>query len=150
MSDAGKPVPVGHALSDLESKLAKRVAKGLKIRADRCPTLVFAVAVAHDPDKNFVNRLNCKRGLPLAGYIYDTQSDTYCYDCADFVFLGTVPISFRLSVEGDPDFDLAISMPEKVLRSFLSEGQRKIVARFKKHFVSSQYRVAFVQLLEPN
>ena len=150
MEEAGKPVPVGTALTDLESKLAKRAAKGLQVRVDRCHTVVLVVAIAHDHDKNFVKRINCKNGVPISGYIYDTQSDSYFYECADFLPLGTVPISFRLSVDGDPDFDMVVPIPEKLLKTFFSDGQKKIVASFRKHFSSKDYRVAFVQQLEPN
>lgn len=147
MSETGRHiVPAG--LSD--EKILRSVRSGIHTHVSSTPTYLIAVAVSKDGSKNFVNKLNCRNGIPINGYIYDAQSDCYFYECADFLHLGTVPVSLRLTLEGDLGWDTAMPIPPKSVLKLLNPSQRKAFSGFKRHFKSSEYDVSFVQMIHPN
>ena len=110
---------------DARSKIAKEVHRSLSICAVNSSTHVFVVAINKNPAKNFVNRITCKRAMPIGGYVYDSQSDSYIVECADFLNLGTVPVAFM-------------------------QSQKNELKKFKSHFRSDEYEIDYIQLIDPN
>ena len=135
---------------DARSKIAKEVHRSLSICAVNSSTHVFVVAINKNPAKNFVNRITCKRAMPIGGYVYDSQSDSYIVECADFLNLGTVPVAFMQSQKNRQEWKQYVAMPESVIKKTLSDFQRNELKKFKSHFRSDEYEIDYIQLIDPN
>ena len=70
--------------NQMKAKIAREVLHGLVVSESNVESYIIAVAVNKDLSKNFINRINCKKGIPIDGYVYDAQSDSYFVECADF------------------------------------------------------------------
>ena len=134
----------------VSKKILAGVHRGIKIVQTNSQTHLTVVAVNRDESKNFVNKLSCRRGMPIKGYIYDAQTDSYCYNCSDFLYIGTLPYSFRLKASSDDQWDVAVPIPDKIVKSLLSTSQKQVVSNFRKHFKSPDYTIRFVQMIDPN
>lgn len=136
--------------TDAQSKIVKEVHRSLNITIANSSTHIYVTAVNRNHSKNFVNRITCKRGIPIGGYVYDSQCDSYIVECSDFLNLGTVPISFMLSQKNKEEWKQFVAMPESVIKKVLSEFQKNELKKFKSHFNSDEYEIEFIQLIDPN
>lgn len=134
---------------ELKIKAAKDQKEHMEVAS--CPerTYLIALAIHKEKSRNAINRISAKKGLPIAGYVYDSQSETYCYECADYLHLGYIPVSFVVKVQGTP-WKMRVPMCESVLKKFMTSLQKRELKNFKNHFKSEEYRVEFLQLIDPN
>lgn len=112
-------------------------------------TFLIAVAIHKDKNRNVINRISCKKGIPITGYIYDAQAEAYCYECADYLSLGYIPISFIAKVQGT-SWHMRVPMCESVLKKFMTSVQKRDLKNFKSHFKADEYKVELFQLIDPN
>jgi hypothetical protein len=134
----------------IKSKTCKEFQNFLEITSTIEQTYVIVVAYHLDRARNFINRINCKKGLPIGGYIYDSQSDCYHLECADYLPLGYVPMSFSVKVKGLSDWQTRVPMPENVLKKFFNSLQKKELKNFKNKFPLTHYEIQFIQMIDPN
>jgi hypothetical protein len=133
-----------------DQKDCKFVHKSLGIKKSFLSTYVIAVAVNFDQSKNFINRISCKKGIPLGGYVYDAQSDCYFVECSDFFHLGILPFSFVLKGTDCGSWQSYVPMPESVIKANLTESQKKELKTFKNNFRSLNYKINYIQMVSPN
>ena len=119
---------------EFKAKTAKEFHHFLEVLPSFEQTYIIVTAINHERGRNFVNRISCKKGLPIGGYTYDAQSDSYHVDCADYLHLGYVPISFMARIKGMEDWHMRVPMPENVLKKFLSSLQKKELRNFTNTF----------------
>lgn len=134
----------------INSKICKEFQHSLEITSNIEQTYVIVVACNLDRNRNFINRINCKKGLPIGGYIYDSQSDCYHLECADYLILGYVPMSFSVKVKGFSGWQMRVPIPENILKKFFSTLQKKELKNFKNKFPLTNYEIQFVQMVDPN
>lgn len=135
---------------EMRLKTAKEVRDNCVVLPQPERTYVIVVAVHRDQARNIVSKISCKKGLPLGGYVYDSQTDTYHVDCSDFLHLGYVPASFTMRVKGVDDWEARIPMPESVLKKYLNPLQKKELRNFRTHFRQEDYHIQFIQMIDPN
>lgn len=141
---------------DLETtpELKAKTAKELQHALEVCPsferTYIIVVARHKERGRNFVNRISCKKGLPIGGYTYDAQTDSYHVDCADYLHLGYVSVSFMAKIKGLSGWEVRVPMSENVLKKYLSSLQKKELKNFKNHFKTEEYDIQFIQMIDPN
>jgi hypothetical protein len=135
---------------DMLQKASRDAHRKLIVKPFQQKTYVIVVAVDQDVTKNFINKISCKRGVPLGGYVYDAQSDTYYIDCADYLHLGYVPFSLIATMSEVDDWELQIPMPEIVIKKYLSPLQKKELRNFKNHFKSENFSIHYIQMVDPN
>lgn len=136
--------------AEFKAKTAKEVLHFMEVQPSFERTYVIVVASHRERGRNFVNRISCKKGLPIGGYIYDSQTDSYHIECADYLHLGYVPVSFTARIKGLDHWEARVPMPENVLRKYLSTLQKKELRNFKHHFKAEDYEVQYVQMIDPN
>ena len=141
---------VNEKKTDAQSKIVKEVHRSLNITMTNSSTHIFVAAVNRNPAKNFVNRITCRRGIPIGGYVYDSQCDAYIIECTDFLNLGTVPVAFMQSQKSKDEWKQFVAMPESVIKKLLSDFQKNELKKFKSHFRSDEYEIEFIQLIDPN
>lgn len=135
---------------ELKLKYGKEISKQLRIRPEQGATYIIVIAVDNDNLSNFINRINCRKGIPIGGYIYDSQSDCYYLECADFLHLGSIPVSYAMTLDGDDNWKQRVLMPESVLKKFMTPLQKRELRNFQKRFKSPKFKINFVQMVEPN
>ena len=112
-------------------------------------TYLIVTAIHKDKTRNVVNRLSCKKGVPIMGYVFDTQSDTYHIECCDYLHLGYVPISFMAKMPGT-GWTFRVPMCETVIKKFMTTLQKKELRNFKNHFKLEDHSIEFIQMIDPN
>lgn len=128
----------------------KEQRKHVELRYASERTYLIALAVHQkDPQKNIVTKVSCKKGVPLDGYIYDTKSDSYYFECNDFLHLGYIPISLILQIRGH-DWNIRVPLAESVIQQYLEANQVRDLVQFKSQFAPPEYRIQYVQMIEPN
>lgn len=135
---------------DVKAKTAKELQHFFEVTPSFERTYVIAIAHHRERGRNFVNRISCKKGLPIGGYTYDSQSDSYHVECTDFLHLGYIPVSFTTKVKGIFGWEVRVPMPESVLKKYLTSLQKKELKNFKNHFKAEDYEVQFIQMIDPN
>lgn len=133
---------------DLQKKLLKDQVSDLQITISNEFTQIIVIAKNNDSSKNRVNKVSCTRGLPLGGYIYDTISDSYQINCADYINLGTVPISMWLKIAGNEHWKQFVPLSDTVIKKLLNNMQKKELRKFKSHLMDHTFE--FIQILESN
>jgi hypothetical protein len=112
-------------------------------------TFLIVVAVHKDKSRNTINRISCKRGVPIGGYVYDAQSEAYSYECSDYAMIGYLPVSFIMRVQGS-SWQVRVPMCESVLKKFMTSLQKRELKNFKNHFKPEDYHIEFIQMIDPN
>ena len=110
---------------ELKAKTARETHNNLEIYSSIEKTFIIVAAIHREAGKNFVNKISCKKGLPIGGYTYDSQSDSYYFECADYFHLGYVPISFFAKIKGTLEWQTRIPMTESVIKKYLTSLQKK-------------------------
>ena len=136
--------------SEEKLKHAKEVQKQLTVTCDTANTYIVVTAYDNENSSNFVNRLTCRKGLPIGGYIYDAQNDCYFVECADYLALGVIPIAYVASFDGDVNWKSRIPMPFSVIKKYLSPLQKQELKNFQKRFKAPRFKINFVHMVDPN
>jgi len=111
-------------------------------------TFIVVLAIHADPSKNSLTRISCRKGVPISGYLYDLQSDSYYVECHDYVPLGYVPVSFCQTMPGIGNWKQRIPMPEIALRRYMTPNQKHDLKQFKSTYKRGQYSFNFMQIID--
>lgn len=135
---------------ELVAKAAKETKEHIQVIQTPERTYLIVLAVSKEKSKNMISKVTCKKGIPIGGYVYDQQNDSYHVECCDYLHLGYVPISYVIRIRGVPDWEARVILPESVIRKFLSSQQKKELKNFKAHFRSADYDLEYIQMIDPN
>lgn len=113
-------------------------------------TYVIVMAVNKDANLNLLTKISCQKGKPFGGYVYDFKHDCYHYDCADYLHIGFIPISFCLKMRGVPDWQQAVPVADTILKKYLTNSQKKELRNFKSQFDPNQFEIQFIQMIASN
>ena len=108
-------------------------------------TFVILAAIAHDSEKNTINRIRCGLGIPYAGYVYDSVRDCYNVNCTAVYFLGEVPVAMQLKMENVGYWSIPVPMPEVILKRYLTDQQKLDLKSFRSSYPSDSYDVHYIQ-----
>lgn len=122
----------------------------LQIVISDSPIYVIALAINKDKSKNLINKINCRKGIPLGGYVYDSHLEVYYYECCDYIHLGIVPVCASLKIKSYDFWEMKVPVAENVLRKFLNIVQKKDLKIFQTHFKSDQFDLQFLQMIYAN
>ena len=138
------------ATPQMKAKTAKEVQHFLEVLPSFERTYIIVTAIGKDRGRNSVNRISCKKGIPIGGYTYDSQSDSYHVECTDYLHLGYIPVSFAIRVRGINHWEMRVPIPDNVIKKYLNSLQKKELRNFKNHFKTEDYEVQFIQMIDPN
>lgn len=113
------------------------------------PVHVHCIAVHNDEAKNTELRLNLHRCVPIEGYSYNNVTDKYAVICYDAIYLGSIPVSYRLKMGSIGNWTIAVPMPEAVLKRYMTPDQRRSLAHFKMAMrpLAQDVRYEYIQML---
>ncbi len=123
-------------------KDCRDIKRNLSVIQNDLATIVTIVAVSPDHDLNHLLAIPAECGLPLQGGVYDTVRDCYVMQGVEYERLGTIPVSYSL-LDNETEMGIDIPMPPRVVARYLSEKQKKIVARFAEKF--KKHRIVYIQ-----
>ena len=131
-----------------KAKYIRSQKEGFQLAISAEETLVVAVAISQDQSKNIITRINCRHGVPISGYAYDPNLDSLYLECRDFMILGLVPLSMKLTVKGVQFWSQHVPLSESLIRKVLSLQQKRDYLKFKADY--ADHEIQFVQMLNPN
>lgn len=109
-------------------------------------TYVIVLAVHPSLEKNILTKISCRRGNPINGYLFDSQSESYHAECHDYIVLGYVPISFTMTLPGVGRWKQVIPMAEQTLRRYFTAEQKKDLRSFKRTYKGLTFQ--FMQIID--
>lgn len=133
---------------DMKSAVGKIKSK-LKIVKTKERTFIVAMAVHKNPDKNFMEKIPLNYGEPIGGFLMNDVNKCYYMNCANYVFLGYVPLAYRLEMPGVEHWNPRIPLPEQVICEYLNETRLEELNSFKESF-NGDYTIQFMQLVGEN
>lgn len=110
-------------------------------------TYVVVVAVHREMSRNTINSISCINGIPITGYVYDIKAKTYQVECADYLYLGFVPIGF---VASGMHWKIKIPVHESILKQFMTDQQLRELKLFTSHFKPENYTIEYIQMVDCN
>lgn len=137
-------------MSEEFAKICREQKEKMQVVIENTPSYLVVAAIAKDSTKNAILRINCRKGIPLGGYVYDNQSDTYHYECTDFLHLGFIPISAFIKLKDSSFWKAKVPVAESVLKKYLTDMQKKELKNFKTHFPTTEFDIHFIQMTSPN
>lgn len=129
------------------SKIKKEILNSFEISFLDEQTYIIAVAKHKENAKNTINRISCSKGLPIGGFTYDAQNDSYYVECTDYLHLGYIPIAFSVKLN---NWKMRVPISESVLKKYFTTFQKKELRNFKNHFKSDFYEIQYIQMVNPN
>lgn len=135
---------------EIKIKFAKDVQNSFVIEPSIENTMLAVVAINRNNCLNSINKISCKKALPLGNYAFDVQSDSYLIECFDYLHLGSVPISYIAKVKDQSNWQVRVPLPEKVILKCLNSVQKKDIKNFKNHFKIEEFFHQFIQMIDPN
>jgi len=130
-----------------ENEYNEAILKSLIIERDSQQTYLIALAHHKDPSNNLLHRISCRKGVPIKGYVYDTQNDCYHIECCDYMPLGYISLSFYLRQNS---WKIRLPIPEDLVINSLTESQKIDLEKFKSSFKNNEFTLEFLQVIDPN
>lgn len=131
----------------LKAKSAKEQRDSLEINITSERTYLVLMAVHKDAARNVINKVSCKKGIAIGGYVYDSQSDAYHLSCVDYMQLGYIPVSMVLTVGGVHRWEVRMPLAESVIKRYLTPEQKRDIKRFKSVYRPEDHYTQFVQMI---
>ena len=110
-------------------------------------TFIVVLAISLDQSKNNLTKIHCNKGLPISGYVYDSQADSYYVECHDYITLGYIPVSFQQSMPNVGNWKQKIPMSESVIKRYLTSKQKNELRQFKTNY-KNDYIINFMQIID--
>jgi hypothetical protein len=85
---------------ELQTKVIKDARDRVVFEAMSERTFIIVLICHVDSNRNSLTRIHCKKGIPIAGYVYDTVTESYHVECHAYLQLGYVPISLQQTMPG--------------------------------------------------
>jgi hypothetical protein len=92
-------------------------------------TFVIIIASHKDREQNSLQRISCKKGIPIGGYVYDSQGDNYHVECEDYCILGYIDASLIAKLDS---WKMRVPIPFHMMEDLLSDLQKKEFHNFKR------------------
>lgn len=130
--------------------LTKEITKSFDFKFVSEKTYLIIAAVDKSTKRNQITKVSCKKGLPVPGLAYDTQSDAYLISCISHSEIGSIPISVKMIQKENQNWRISLPLPEKTIKRFLSSFQKKSLKNFISQFDNREVDFKFIQFIDVN
>lgn len=128
----------------LDSITKSEIKRSIILKTCTEHTHIFVLAL--NPSENRLTSIIYKeRSTPIAGYTYDAKFGQYYVGCADYLDLGTIPISFSIRVDRINRWECRLPVTELIIKKYLDQQQTDKLTAFKK--LNKTCRFEFMQLV---
>src|SRR3990167_1972189 len=111
---SGEELEVTVITPEIKAKSIKDERDNIEIIFCSQRTFLVLLAVHKDPEHNLINRISCKKGIAIGGFVYDSTTDSYQIPCVEYIQLGYLPISLQMQISGLPYWQIRIPLAENV------------------------------------
>ena len=133
-----------------ELTLNQKQADDCEIVVDRDRRTFVIVAAQHvEPSKNYLNKVPCKKGVPMVGHVYDSKHDSYFLPCVDFVLLGSINAAAYLTSRSN-QWTIRVPLSVPVLSQFIEDSQKRDLKHFLDSYNPEDHVFHYLQLIDPN
>lgn len=133
-----------------ETTLNQQQADDCEIVVDQGKRTFVIIAASHnDQSKNYLNKVPCKKGVPMAGHVYDAKHDTYFMPCVDFLLVGYVNAAAYLTSRTN-HWSIRIPLAVPVLTQFIEGSQKLDLKNFLDSYNPEHHTFHYLQLIDPN
>lgn len=128
----------------LDAITKSEIKKSIIIKTCTEHTHIFVLAL--NPVGNKLTSIIYKeRSTPIAGYTYDAKFGQYYVECADYLDLDTIPISFSIRIDKISRWECRLPLTESIIKKYLDQQQMDRLTAFKK--LNQACRFEFMQLV---
>lgn len=128
----------------LDGITKSEVKKSIQLKPCAEHTHVFVLAF--HPVRNKLTAIVYKeKSSPIGGYVYDAKFGQYYVECAEYLDLGIIPISFSIRIDKINRWECKIPLPESVIKRFLDTEQTEKLSNFREK--NRDCRFEFMQLV---
>lgn len=128
----------------LDSVTKSEIKKSIILKA--CSEYTHIIVLAFCPSRNKITSIVYKeKSFPIGGYTYDAKFGQYYVECAEYLDLGTIPISFSIKVDKISRWECRIPLTESVIKKYLDAQQAGKLSDFKER--NRGCRFEFMQLV---
>jgi hypothetical protein len=131
--------------------VAEALLGSMIVEAIEEPTVVVMVVVdEQDSSKNLPRHVHCADGIGIPGYVRDMEKDAYIVDCVDFISLGKIPVSFRVTIPGTGGWTVPVPMPGPAVEKLLPPYYKRVVKATISKYPRPCYTIHYVQMTDCN
>lgn len=112
-------------------------------------TFIVLAAQHVQPSKNYLNKVPCKKGVPMIGHVYDSKHDSYFLPCVDFLLLGFVEAAAYLTSRSN-QWTIRIPLAVSILPQFMVDSQKRYMKQFMDSYNPEEHVFHYLQLIDPN
>jgi hypothetical protein len=128
----------------LDGITKSEIKKSIQLKV--CAEYTHIFVLAFNPVKNTLKSIVYKeKSFPIGGYTYDAKFGQYYVECADYLDLGTIPISFSIRIDKISRWECRIPLTEPIIKKYLDQQQRDRLGGFKE--INKGSRFEFMQLV---
>lgn len=128
----------------LDGITKSEIKKSIQLKV--CSEYTHVFVLAFNPAKNTLKSIVYKeKSFPIGGYTYDAKFGQYYVECADYLDLGTIPISFSIRIDKISRWECRIPLTEPIIKKYLDQQQRDRLGGFKE--INKGSRFEFMQLV---
>lgn len=113
-------------------------------------TFIILAAQHTTPTLNPLNKISCKKGVPMIGHVYDTIQDSYLISCVDFLLLGNVKIAAYVQSKTNLGWRIRVPVAVPLLEQNFDSSQRAEISRFMARYTREDHVFRFLQMIQPN
>ncbi len=113
---------------------------------DEKTVVVLVVYDKKHPEKNTQRHIHCQNGIGFSGYVHDLGTDSYIVECVDFISLGDVHVSHRVTIPNTGGWMMRVPMPEIVIENLISPYYKRVLADIKNKYPRPDYELHFMQM----
>lgn len=114
---------------------------------DEKTVVVLVVKDLHNPHNNTQQHIHCQDGTGFCGYVRDMSKDSYIAECVDFLSLGNVHVSYRMSLPNTGGWTMRVPMPPAVLERLLSPYYKRALKEARAKYPNPRYELHFMQMI---
>ena len=133
-----------------ETTLNQKQADDCEIAVDQSKKTFVIVAAQHmDPTKNYLNKVPCKKGIPMVGHVFDSKFDSYFLPCVDFLLLGYINAAGYLTSKSN-QWTVRIPLSVPVLSQLMEATQKIDLKHFLESYNPEEHVFHYLQLIDAN
>jgi hypothetical protein len=132
------------------AKDVKEIKTRTKVTLGKGKTIVFAVASALDATNNKLIHVPCKNGIHICNAVYDVTRDSFIVEGVEVFPVGDIPVHYYVEMDGVQGFRIHLPLPEKVIKRYLTESEKKKFEDWKTKFPPETHNIKLLEMVTTN
>lgn len=137
--------PATHEFTDAEAEIAGQMR--FEAVPDEKTIVVLVVVDTEEPGNNKQQHIACQDGTGFCGYVRDLSKDSYIADCVDFLTLGNVHVSYRLTMPNTAGWTMRVPIPPVVLERLLSPYYKRALKEARVKYPAPRFEHHYMQMI---